>query len=62
MINKNEAPEGMIASPKKSTCNGCFYENYASCGDVGRDCMAVDRKDGEDVIFTYNNPIDKHKY
>lgn len=56
MIDRNEAPSGCFAAPRVSfekPCRDCFFiAPGRTC--IRRDdamCCAVDRKDGEHVIF-----------
>lgn len=62
MINKKDAPNGLIAvEPIKkdnsfSFCNGCIYFfnerwNGKTCEEEDAHCMKDHRKDGENVIF-----------
>ncbi len=48
MIDRYDAPEGMVAVRYQNECEGCVFDNKPLCEGV---CDAEHRKDGENVIF-----------
>ena len=53
MIDRYDAPEGMVAVRKKDryTCTGCNLDNGRSDCDYDSICPAEEREDETDVIF-----------
>ena len=48
MIDRYDAPEGMVAVRHQNECDGCIFDNKPPCKG---ECSAEYRKDREDVIF-----------
>lgn len=61
LVNKNEAPEGCIAKYSyDGQCNGCCFYRTGRCNNKGITavrCMSNYRKDGCNVIFIKDSPV-----
>ena len=57
MIDRYDAPEGMIAVRDEQSCAGCFYNN-TDCTHRNR-CIALYRKDDTRSIFVTRSAFEK---